>query len=146
LEEEMSPERLFMLANLFALSGWAVLLAGIIANRPWLRDRLAGLYWPLALAVGYALAAAVGLGTGEGGFSTLPEVRALFANDWALLAGWIHYLAFDLFVGAWIAAATDRLKLSRLWLVPVLPFTFLLGPIGLLLFHAVRFVYRGERS
>jgi hypothetical protein len=113
-----------------------------VLSRSWLRDRLAGIYWPLALSISYSLSLAVGLG-GEGGFSSLPAVRQLFADDWALLAGWIHYLAFDLFIGAWIARHTERAQLSRLILIPILPLTFLFGPVGLLLFLAIRFVYRG---
>jgi hypothetical protein len=138
----MSAEGLFQVSNMFALAGWAVLVAGVAMSRPWLRERLAGIYWPLVLSVSYALALAVGLG-GEGGFSSLPAVRQLFANDWALLAGWIHYLAFDLFIGAWIARHTELAQLSRLILIPILPLTFLFGPVGLLLFLAIRFVYRG---
>jgi hypothetical protein len=141
----MGPERLFELANLFVLGGWAVLIAGIVMNRPWLRDRLAGIYWPLAISFGYAVAITVGWSASDGGFSSLSGVRQLFANDWLLLAGWVHYLAFDLFVGAWIAAETERANLSRLVLIPILPLTFMFGPVGYLLFHAVRFVFRGER-
>jgi len=144
--EHMSPEDLFKLANLFALAGWVGLVAGIATNCPWLRDRLAGLYWPLAICVGYALAIAAGWSATEGGFSSLLGVRQLFANDWLLLAGWMHYLAFDLFVGAWIAAETERARLSPLVLIPVLPLTFLFGPVGFFLFHAVRLVHRRVRS
>lgn len=142
----MDPQGFFKLANLFALVGWIVLVVGIALNRAWLRDRLAGVYWPLILSVGYALAVSNGLASAQGDFWSLPAVRQLFANDWALLAGWVHYLAFDLFVGAWIAGETERVKLSRLVLIPVLPFTFMFGPVGFLLFHAIRFVYRGETS
>jgi hypothetical protein len=87
----MAPEVLFKLANLFAVAGWICLIAGIVTKRPWLRDRLARLYWPLTIAVGYALAIMAGWGESEGGFASLTEVRQLFANDWALLAGWMHY-------------------------------------------------------
>jgi Domain of unknown function (DUF4281) len=62
--------------------------------------------------------------------------------DWLLLAGWMHYLAFDLLVGAWIAAETERAGLSRLVLIPVLPLTFIFGPLGFLLFHLIRFIHR----
>jgi Domain of unknown function (DUF4281) len=141
-EAKMAPEVLFKFANLFAVAGWVCLIAGIVSKRPWLRDRLAGLYWPLTIAVGYALAITAAWGRSEGGFASLSEVRQLFANDWALLAGWMHYLAFDLFVGAWIAAETERANLSRLVLVPVLPLTFLFGPTGFLLFNIVRFIHR----
>ena len=142
----MTPELLFKFANLFAVAGWICMIAGIAANRPWLRDRLAGLYWPMMIAVGYVLAIMAGWSEGEGGFASLSEVRRLFATDWLLLAGWMHYLAFDLFVGAWIAGETERAGLSRLVLIPVLPLTFMFGPAGFLLFHVVRLIRRGGRT
>jgi hypothetical protein len=138
----MAPESLFEFANLFAVAGWICMIAGIVTSRPWLRDRLAGVYWPMMIAVGYALAIIAGWGESEGGFASLTGVRQLFANDWALLAGWMHYLAFDLFVGVWIAAETERAGLSRLVLIPVLPLAFVFGPLGFLLFHVVRLIFR----
>jgi hypothetical protein len=54
------------------------------------------------------------------------------------LAGWVHYLAFDLFVGAWIARTTVQSQLSRLVLVPILPLTFLFGPAGFVAFELTR--------
>jgi hypothetical protein len=142
----MVPEVLFQFANLFGAAGWIGLVVGIVTNRPWLRDRLAGLYWPMMIAVGYVLAIMAGWSEGEGGFASLSEVRRLFATDWLLLAGWMHYLAFDLFVGAWIAGETERAGLSRLVLIPVLPLTFMFGPAGFLLFHVVRLIRRGGRA
>ena len=73
-------------------------------------------------------------------------MRQLFTSDWALLAGWMHYLAFDLFVGAWIAAETERRGLTRLVLIPVLPLTFLFGPAGFLLFCILRSVVPAGRT
>src|SRR5262245_66050772 len=105
-EATMAPEVLFQFANLFAVAGWICLIAGIVMKRPWLRDRLAGLYWPLTIAIGYALAIMAAWGGSEGGFASLAEVRQLFANDWALLAGWLHYPAFDLVVCARVTAGT----------------------------------------
>ncbi|MGE0240048.1 MAG: abscisic acid-deficient protein Aba4 family protein, partial [Parvibaculaceae bacterium] len=61
-------------------------------------------------------------------------------NPWLLLAGWVHYLAFDLAIGALIARRTFDESLPRLILVPILPLTFLFGPIGWLIFEAVRLV------
>jgi hypothetical protein len=52
-----------------------------------------------------------------------------------LLAGWIHYLAFDLFVGRWIASEADKMGISRLIQGPILFGTFMFGPLGLLVFH-----------
>ena len=53
------------------------------------------------------------------------------------LAGWVHYLAFDLFVGLWIAARADAMRLSLVVQAPILTATFMFGPLGLLLFHGV---------
>ena len=75
--------------------------------------------------------------------TSLAAVRQLFSGDWTLLAGWVHYLAFDLFVGAWIAAETERAGLSTLVLIPVLPLTFLFGPAGFLLFLILRQILAG---
>jgi hypothetical protein len=67
-------------------------------------------------------------------FSSLANVKALFQSDDALTAGWIHYLAFDLFVGAYIVQKSKQIGLSRIFYTITLPFTFMFGPIGYLLF------------
>ena len=72
-------------------------------------------------------------GVEDGGFNSIAEVRALFMSDPVLLAGWVHYLAFDLFLGIWIAEQADRIHIHRIIQAPVLAATFLFGPIGLLL-------------
>lgn len=143
----MTPQVLFGYANTFALLGWLVLIAGIVLNREWLRDKLAGLYWPVTLSVGYGIFLYFGFGQSGGGFDSLPAVRKLFSNDWALLAGWVHYLAFDLFVGAWIAGEAERSGISRWFLIPVLPLTFLFGPVGFLLFQIFKLAFgKGAKS
>jgi hypothetical protein len=73
------------------------------------------------------------------------EVRALFANDFALTAGWVHYLAFDLFVGTWIARTGLEAGLPRPLLLPCLALTFMLGPAGLLAYLLLRAV-AGRRA
>ena len=67
-------------------------------------------------------------------------MHSLFANPWLLLAGWVHYLAFDLFIGAWQVRDAKRTGLSHLLVVPCLVLTFLFGPIGLLLYLALRVI------
>jgi hypothetical protein len=146
LEEKVDPEGLFKFGNLFALAGWVALVAGIVTNRPWLRDRLARMYWPVAISVGYTLAIAAGWSAGKGGLFSLADVRQLFANDWFLLAGWMHYLAFDLFIAAWVAAEAQHANLAPLALVPILPLVFLFGPAGFLLFQVVRFAGHRRRT
>lgn len=146
MECAVNPELLFRLANGFAMLGWLALIAGIALNRAWLRDRLAGIYWPLVLSAGYCVAIWFGFGRSGGGFDSLPAVRQLFMNDWALLAGWVHYLAFDLFVGAWIARDALQSGVPRWFLIPVLPLTFLFGPAGFLLFQIFKTAFAKEEK
>jgi len=70
-------------------------------------------------------------------FFSLPAVQRLFTSPEIALAGWIHYLAFDLFVGLWLADRGDAMGLSRWIQAPILAATFMFGPFGLLLFYSV---------
>ena len=72
------------------------------------------------LATVYVAIIATKSGEGTGGFSSLQDVSALFGNPWLLLAGWTHYLAFDLLVGAWeVRDARDR-RIRHLLVLPLL--------------------------
>lgn len=81
-----------------------------------------------------------------GGFGSLDQVKTLLSDDAALLAGWVHYLAFDLFIGAWIAHRSDEIGLSRILQFPILLATFMMGPLGLLIFLSLRGFYRKALS
>jgi hypothetical protein len=131
----MTAENLFSIANPVALIGWLILVAGIALNNPLLRDRIAGLYIPLGLAVTYTALIAVFWWRAPGGFDSLPNVQRLFTSPWIALAGWVHYLAYDLFIAALLARRIMERKLSRLFLVPILPLAFLFGPAGFLFAH-----------
>lgn len=134
----LDPDRVFSLASGLALLGW-VALAASPAQARWapLARRVAGRWLPAALAVVYVAMLATHW-RGEGGFGSLAEVRALFQVPGALVAGWVHYLAFDLFVGGWIATRAAELRLPHLLLLPVLLLTFLFGPAGWLAFTLIR--------
>jgi hypothetical protein len=128
----MTAEQLFAFANPTALAGWLILAWAVIRKNRWLRDEIAGRWWPLGFAALYTLLILLFFGRAEGGFDTLANVQRLFTSPWAALAGWVHYLAFDLFVGAAMARRVLDAGLSRLWLVLILPLTFLFGPMGYL--------------
>ena len=137
----MTAHTIFSLGNLIALTGWAALLAALFVDR--LHDRaLAWAGWLLPLLRGLAYAALIAAGREEfaqgGGFGSITEVRALFADDWALTAGWFHYLAFDLFVGSAVVREGRERGVSPWLILPALPLTFLLGPVGLLVWAAIR--------
>jgi hypothetical protein len=142
----MSPELAFSVANYIAIAGWAILAGGVVLNNAMLRDVAAGRVIPLLLSLIYLALILIFWAGAAGGFGSLGDVAKLFSNPWLLLAGWVHYLAFDLFVGAWIARETARVQLPRLILVPLLPLTFLFGPAGYLAFEAARFVALRRRS
>ncbi|MBS7790369.1 DUF4281 domain-containing protein [Roseococcus sp. SDR] len=136
----MTPETLFTLANTLALAGWVALL--LFPHRRGVNWALCGLALPVTFALAYGVVLTFAMPSAEGGFSSLAGVAALFASPWVLLAGWLHYLAFDLFLGAWMARRATAEGLPRwvLWLA--LPPTFLLGPLGLLIFLGLRRVVR----
>ena len=134
------PDSLFGLGGLVAIAGWAALALSLFVARlrppVWAATRF---LVPGLLALGYGLLLWQGLGAfGEGGFGSIAEVRALFTNDSALAAGWLHYLAFDLFVGNWIARDGAGRRVPALLILLCLPLTFLFGPLGLLLYFAIR--------
>ena len=133
----MTPELMFSLSGTVALVGWISLAAGILLRNALLRDTMAGLAIPLALSAAYAVLILVFWWTAEGGFDSLANVQKLFTSPWIALAGWIHYLAFDLAIGALLARKIMAAGLSRLFLIPILPLAFLFGPIGFLLGLAV---------
>lgn len=137
----LAPERAFGLGGLLAMAGWAA-LALSPPGRRWTPRvwRLTGWWLPLVLALAYA--ALIAVHWGPGGFGSLAEVRTLFERDGLLAAGWIHYLAFDLFVGTWIARDAAARGLPHVLVLPCLLLTFLFGPIGLLLYAAAAALIR----
>ena len=133
----MELETVFGLASQLAMVGWLVLAA--TAYR-YAMARTIAIGVGLVLAALYAALMGTFWGQGEGGFSSLAGVQALFAHPGLLLGGWIHYLAFDLLVGTWERQQAAAIGLSRWLLLPCLFMTFMFGPVGWLLFMAMRFV------
>ena len=131
----MSPEQLFSVLNLIAMAAWLPL---VFLPRVHWAATVVPVVVPVVLAVIYVALVAVALPGSEGGFSSLAGVRTLFDNPWGLLAGWTHYLAFDLFIGGWEVRDAQRRGIPHLLIVPALVLTFLLGPGGLLLYLAIR--------
>ncbi|HSN96671.1 MAG TPA: ABA4-like family protein, partial [Candidatus Nanopelagicales bacterium] len=78
---------------------------------------------------------------GAGGHSLQAVIR-LFESPQLALVCWIHYLAFDLFVGAWEVRDAARRGIPHLAVVPCVLLTLLVGPAGLLLYLIIRAVVR----
>lgn len=134
----MEPAQLFDIAGMIAMPGWLLLA---IVPRWRLTPLITACILPSILAVIYLVLIAGNLGSVEGGFSnfnSLAGVHALFSVDALLLAGWIHYLAFDLFVGSWEVRDARRLGIRHWWVLPCLVLTLMLGPVGLLTYWVLR--------
>ena len=132
----MPNEALFSAANGLAMAGWLALL--LAPRSPLANWRIAGLAIPGLLSALYVVLFALHWAGAEGGFSSLAGVAALFRTEALLLAGWVHYLAFDLFLSAWICRRGTAEGINPWLLRLCLPPTFLAGPAGLLLFLGLR--------
>ncbi len=136
----MDVEKLFSLASAGALAGW-VMLALAPLQRDW---AVTGARLVAALLCGFYFTLLVtGLIGGHGpppgaSFNTLAGVRILLSSPQALLAGWVHYLAFDLFTGSWEAADAPKARVPHWLLLPCLALTFVAGPVGLLLYLIIK--------
>jgi hypothetical protein len=131
----MSAELVFSLANLVALGSW-ILLAALPRVR-WVAETLTTIVVPAALACLY-IALLLARWNSPGGFSSLTDVATLFSDPWLLLAGWVHYLAFDLLIGSWEVRDAHQHNVPHLAVLPCLVLTFAFGPAGWLLYMAVR--------
>jgi Domain of unknown function (DUF4281) len=137
------PHALFQLTGPVAMLGWLALVLAPLAPR--LTDALATLVIPALLSVGYTALILVHWSDAPGGFDSLANVMLLFTNPAVALAGWVHYLAFDLFVGAWITRTARAEAIPHLLILPCLVLTFLFGPAGFLAFIALRAAF-GARA
>ena len=131
----MTAEQLFSILNLTTMAAWLPL--AFLPRVRW-ATTVVPVVMPSLLAVIYVVLAAATLSRTEGGFSSLAGVRTLFDNPWALLAGWTHYLAFDLFIGGWEVRDAQQRGIPHLLIVPALVLTFFFGPAGLLFYLAIR--------
>jgi hypothetical protein len=129
---------MFSITNFVALCCWLLLV--VLPGKKWVAHTVAGVAVPAMFAVLYTVLVVGHFPSAEGGFSSLDEVATLFANPSMLLAGWIHYLAFDLLIGTWEARDSRERGIPHLLLVPCLILTFLFGPVGWLLYLGVRSV------
>ncbi|MEI9971284.1 MAG: ABA4-like family protein [Ignavibacteriota bacterium] len=138
----MSPEQVFSIASPLALVAWIMLV--LLPGRPWVTKVVTTQLVPGLFAILYAAIVVSLFWRTPGGFSTLASVGILFTNPWMLLAGWVHYLAFDLLIGSWELEDSRERGIPHLMVVPCLALTFLFGPAGWLLYRIVRSVHRRD--
>ena len=131
----MSWDFVFGVVNMLALAGWVALVflprwPALLAAVLYLGVGLLCLIYATGL-IGLVSGLIPNAGGGGADFSTIAGIRAIFATDAGVTIGWTHYLAFDLFVGLWIARDGDAKTISRFVQAPVLFATLMAGPLGL---------------
>ncbi len=139
-------DTIFSTCSSLAMLGWAGLI--LLPGRRLVVEVLARVAIPLVIAAIYLflMASNYTAAPAGAGYGTLDAVAALFTVRGLLLAGWIHYLAFDLFVGSWEVSDARANGIHHLLVVPCLLATFMFGPIGLGLYFAVKYAHRALRS
>lgn len=135
----LPAETLFAIANTLVLPGWLLLL--IAPGWPHTRRVVMwAIVLPLSLLYVFVLVSTWGQSPEGANFGSLHGLALLFSRNEALLAGWVHYLAFDLFTGLWIATDARQQNFARWVVAPALLLTFLVGPAGWLLYAALKTV------
>jgi hypothetical protein len=140
----MTPDQIFSIANTVALGAWILLI--VLPRQRWVSGTLAPTAMPALFAVLYVAIIVTQWKGSAGGFSSLSAVATLFTQPWLLLAGWIHYLTFDLFVGSWEVRDARERGIPHLAVVPCLLLTFMFGPAGWLAYSGLRTVYPSRRG
>ncbi|MBT5876338.1 MAG: DUF4281 domain-containing protein [Candidatus Latescibacteria bacterium] len=137
----MTTETMFSGATYIAILGWAFLL--LLPGWRWTARLVSSVLIPGLLSAIYMYLIVTYMSEASGNFESLGGVSRLFENEYMLLAGWVHYLAFDLFVGVWELQDSRRLGMMHWYVAPCLLFTFLFGPIGLLMYFVIRLIQKG---
>jgi hypothetical protein len=137
----MNADTIFLICNYGVLPAWLLLV--FLPQQKVTQLAVHAVWIPCLLAMVYIWSFATGPAAAEGaGFGSLQGVMLLFQSPMAVLAGWIHYLAFDLFVGAWQVRDAKRQGIHHGFVVPCLLATLMLGPIGLMLYALLRLVLK----
>lgn len=133
-----SPDQVFQFCSTIVLPAWLLLM--IAPGWKWTSRVVVSITVTiLGLCYLYYIAGALKMEDLES-FSSLQGIMDLFNSPEAVLAGWIHYLAFDLMVGWFIAFDSQRKGINRFLIIPCLLFSFMMGPVGLLLYLLLRMI------
>lgn len=131
-------EELFRLSTLAVAPFWLIMM---LAPRWRLTERVMRSHLPVvAPAAAYALLVLPRLAE-IGPSLARPELHAiagLLGTPEGATIAWLHFLAFDLFVGRWVYMDARARRVSAWLTSPVLFMTLMVGPVGLLLHLCVR--------
>lgn len=149
MPEWLTAETAFRIANFSVLPFWALLI--LLPRWQGTQILVHSIAMPVLLGAAYVWLVATGAFFGpnvpaDAGFTSLAGVMKFFTIPEAVVAGWIHYLVFDLFVGAWISRDAQRREIPHLAVIPAIALTFLFGPVGLMLYALMRLTWKNVAS
>lgn len=133
----MSPKEMFSIAGMLVMPMWVLMmfLPKWKGTQVLIKFKIIPILLSLVYAIYIYQALQIG---GMMDFGSLASVKELFTEDNAVLAGWVHYLAFDLLIGMWMLEENSKLNIHQFLLAPCLFATFMFGPLGYLLFTILR--------
>ena len=71
----------------------------------------------------------------------LSELSRLFEDHLYIMIFWTHFIAINLFIGGWIVKDSQKFSINKVLMAVPLIVTYLIGPIGLLLYWIIRIFY-----
>ena len=74
-------------------------------------------------------------------YTSKDSLKNLFSNDFFIMMFWIHFISINLFTGGWIVKDSQKLAINKLLIILPLVITYLIGPIGLLIYWLIRIFY-----
>ena len=80
----------------------------------------------------------------DGNFSLylgLSELSRLFEDHLYIMIFWTHFIAINLFIGGWIVKDSQKFSINKVLMAVPLIVTYLIGPLGLLLYWIIRIFY-----
>ncbi len=132
----MNPDQLFSIANTYALIGWLLLF--FAPRWKWTSRIIYGAIITVVSAAYVFLLLTITSNFNFSDFASLSGVVDLFKSPRAVLVGWLHYIAFDIFVGHWVCMNAQKHGIHHLLVVPCIFFCLMLGPTGLLMYLLLR--------
>ena len=133
----MLYETIFNIFNSGILLFWMLLL---FFPKQSITQKVIAYPWvPLFIAFGYIYFMGMNSGTFSADFTSLNGLTEMFqnANPQGVAAGWLHYLAFDFWVGCWMLKNSQEKGVKHLWMLVPMLFTFMLGPVGIIIYTLV---------
>ena len=116
---------------------WILLL--VFPKKVFTQKIIAFPWVPLVIAIGYVYFLSTTTGTFSADFSSLYGLTEMFQNaePRGVAAGWLHYLAFDFWVGCWMLKNSQEKRVKHVWIILPLICTFVLGPLGIIIYTLV---------